>query len=49
MIGLKITQIGDGKMPHGLQWIDFISDICFPIWGTIVIVLLIMIYRRMKK
>jgi hypothetical protein len=34
-------------MPHGIQWIDFISDILFPIWGLIVIILLIMMYRKM--
>ena len=35
-------------MPHGLQWIDFISDIAFPIWGLAVIIILIKIYQKMK-
>jgi hypothetical protein len=34
-------------MPHGLQWIDFISDLAFPLWGIITVVLLIMIYKKL--
>jgi len=36
-------------MPHGLAWIDFISDICFPIWGAIVIVILLKGYSKLSR